>query len=427
MATWQARIDAFDAGYSVEVAAAATTALAAGGYTTPAAAAGMLEADLEANFEWPTGPARALVRRLVRGLVDEESAARSAALKASAPSSTQLGEGLGAVSALALAGLVSQPSTQPASTVDVQDMLKESGLKDIDFSMLPETSVFKLLQDSTKEALAAKRVPFAYVELTSKETLPPWLPLDALGGKMGEHHDWADAKDTPLGQLGAALKHAARAPRFFRTMAQWNGAFTRFLVAAVAAGQWTCAQGLAYVNVISSLVDKEQSAGRGPYLAFLYDEMLRRSVARRAEQCDPELVVAKQLVTVQKPILEQAEQRLSTVLAYAGITTRSMASSSRDGDADVSRARAETAAAGALSKQTAAAQAAQKKAEAASKALSRQQEEMLQRADAIASRSRSPPKGRGRGRGQQQRDERRKNWSRNHNKNEKGNYSRKRW
>ena len=60
--------------------------------------------------------------------------------------------------------------------------------------------------------------------------------------------------------------------------------------------------------------------GQSPFLAFLYEELVRKSRARRAGKGGPSLNIAKEAMTVDKDLLDIARHRLAEVLKEAGLT-----------------------------------------------------------------------------------------------------------
>lgn len=114
---------------------------------------------------------------------------------------------------------------------------------------------------------------------------------------------------------------------------------------------------------------------RPPYAAFLYDELARRQWARRAEKRDPSWELSKDVLKVDKDLLEMVHQRLSSVLQQAGVE---QSTGSGGGSAAVQH--------------LAAAEAAQKRAEQVSKQLVDAQKQIFAKAAAMnASQQHKPP------------------------------------
>eukprot|EP00959_Pyramimonas_sp_CCMP1952_P185687 3882245-Pyramimonas_sp.AAC.1 len=67
-----------------------------------------------------------------------------------------------------------------------------------------------------------------YVDITSADILPMWIPSESVGGAAAVVEQAAGADGTTeatVSKLAAALKAASATPRMFRTTAQWAGAF----------------------------------------------------------------------------------------------------------------------------------------------------------------------------------------------------------
>ena len=67
---------------------------------------------------------------------------------------------------------------------------------------------------------------------------------------------------------------------------------------------------LSHANQMYKLAEEERIAGTGPALVFVYDELLRKSIATRAEWCDPSLDLLTAFGEVEKQVLEAARTRL---------------------------------------------------------------------------------------------------------------------
>ena len=361
------------------------------GLTTPDLADGALEADV--NFTDVEAPVRALVRRTLRMLVDVAEAKRAGARTQTASSSTaptgqdfahtaavtEMLEALGPdASAMSVANVMAHGGKE----VNVQEALSNAKMDKLDYTLQAEHAIWQLLQSESDAGRKEGRVAFSYVDLTSKGLLPMWLAPDAVGGSAcwGGEADWnLDPRTTSatLGQLGQALKRATQQPKFFRSLAQWTAAFNRYALVAVTLGHLSWPMVLSHVDVIMRMAEDCRMQNVSPYVAILYDDLLRKSIAQRAQRKDPDLKMDEIFKSCVKEIREAAQQRLSHVLAAAGLTMRGSS-------AQLPQSEQTTVAAdGALAKQAASAEALQRRAEAAARSMATQQEELNRRQAAM--------------------------------------------
>ncbi|CAK0804488.1 unnamed protein product [Prorocentrum cordatum] len=299
---------------------------------------GITESELIAADGAPTGIAsRGLLRRALRTAECVAQAKRQTAAGANAAPQAAAGAAGGAAgpppggSALALASQWQPPA---APTVDVRDLLTKAKLEKLPFHMQPEQAVFESLNKDTMAARAQERKPFAYVDLTSKEVLPLWLPIESIGGKLalaGENELLnAESSTATLSQLQNMICHH---------------------------------------DLIMQLAESERAAGSPPLLAVIYDEMARKAWSSRAARKDPEFVLDDLVQVQDKPVLTAARGRLASVLRTAGI---------QDSDSARPRADAATEREPILAKQQAAIDALTKRANDASKQTAQQQEAFRQ-------------------------------------------------
>jgi len=228
--------------------------------------------------------------------------------------------GGGGASAMALAQVLSG-----AKQADVQALLRGAGLDDLPHHIQAEQSLWQVLWSATEAGRASQppATPFVYVDLTSRACLPIWLLPEAIGGKLtlpGEQ-EWVpqqEGSSSTLTQLSQALKGAVGGPRFFRTLAQWVAAFQRYATTAVATGQlnWTLVS--CHIDVVMSVA--EQVRPLTPLTAILYDDMVRKNWAYRAERRDPSLKLCEVMSVIDKTVLEAAKQRIEATLKAAGVT-----------------------------------------------------------------------------------------------------------
>ena len=114
---------------------------------------------------------------------------------------------------------------------------------------------------------------------------------EAVGGhtpRPGEFDGDPNADTASLGALGrASFKGALEKPRYFRNMVQWSAVWHRYATAAVAMAQMTWPMVLSHANQMYKLAEEERISGIGPALVFIYDKLLRKSIATRAEFVRP--------------------------------------------------------------------------------------------------------------------------------------------
>ena len=193
-----------------------------------------------------------------------------------------------------------------------------------------EMEVFKVMEaENLAAAKVPKRVAFSYIDLTAKTVLPLWLPADVIGGAAAFSADLTNSDTGSLAAIGRALQAATSQKKIFRTHAQWLGCFTKYSVAAVAAKQMTFANVLTYLNTLSRLQEAETS--KKFYVMVLYDDALRRSLARRAEARVPGLDLSAEFGVIDKQILEACRGRVDAVMSAHGLrdgTTSNATSSS---------------------------------------------------------------------------------------------------
>ena len=400
MADWTTFLAQVDTPSAIEsVIEAAAKVFTTAGVVKPQQADGILEGDLD--FEGVAAPSRALVRRALRS-INEVQEAKKASAKAGSPhgdhsAAQTTAAGASAVSpthSVAVTGMLEVLGTEASAAavanvmahggkdLDVMAALTAKELQDTDYTHQAETAVWQLLQSETEAAARESREAFAYVDLTCKALQPMWSAPEATGGtaSWGGEADWGldpNASSATLGQLGQALKKATAQPRFFRSLAQWTAAFLRYAVAAVAMGHLKWPMVIAHIDVVCRISEECRSSGRSPFLAILYDDLLRRSVATRVQRKDPSIKLSTVFLTDVKPVREAAELRLAQTLQAAGLASQWNRTEPQGASGS------SVAAEGALTKQASAAEALQRRAESASRALAAQQEELNRRQAAM--------------------------------------------
>jgi hypothetical protein len=274
-----------DALPDAEMMKSAKAFLEEAGFKTPAAAFGISEEKLSKHDKYPEElPVQAFLAHIVHCLdaMTETKRAAAGRLQAASPRARQMpqlpgGEAM-ASSALRLANTLA-----PLTTCDVKTTMDNAGLSKFPYIHTAEHHVFDILQAEADASKLASRQVFCYIDLTSKHILPIWLHPERIGGKL----DFADddmldpsISTCSLASLCQALKSATEWARFFRTVSQWDSCYWRYASAAVALGHLTWLSAVMHCDVEPGgrARERERVAGRGPHLAFLYDELLRRQI-----------------------------------------------------------------------------------------------------------------------------------------------------
>ncbi|CAE8612287.1 unnamed protein product [Polarella glacialis] len=314
------------------------------GAVNAAAAEGFNEADLE-KVKLPEAlPLRACVKRTLRA-VDSVYAAKRMKRQAMQNGTGPTAVGSTALSEGAAANFLAPPLVKTADEA-FHFTCRRTGRCGMQFRITTMRRSYK------GEHL--------YIELTSKDVLPHWVPIDSVGGRIplkGEDDVQLTGNQNvaTLNALTKALRSATDNTRFFRPVPQWMNAFLRYAAVAVCFGHLPWPQIISHVDVIMQLAEVERTKGRPAYAAFVYDDLVRKNFARHAEKKDSNLDIGKEIQTVNKELLEQVQQLLESVLTAAGMNNNSSSSGSQANVAD--------AADSAASKQLAAADVFQKKAQ----------------------------------------------------------------
>ena len=244
----------------------------------------------------------------------KSAAAELANTRQQAAPAPSLSSAMGLASALA-----------PPKSCDTQALLTAASMGDLPFINQCDQAVWDRLHSETQEAKALNRTAYVYMDLTAAGVLPIWLYPEAVGGKSndtGEHDVDAGAEVQTLAKLGQALRGATAGRVFFRSVQQWNGAYWRYALVAIAAEQITMVQAVIHCDMIMQLAEQEKIEKRPPYLAFLYDELLRTQIEKRVQKRDPNINLTDIFSTLDKQLVEVAKQRLSSALKLAGIATK---------------------------------------------------------------------------------------------------------
>ena len=244
----------------------------------------------------------------------KNAAAQLANTQQQAAPAPSLSSAMGLASALA-----------PPKTCDTQALLTAANMGDLPFVNQCDQAIWDRLHAETQEAKTLGRTAYLYIDLTSAGVLPIWLYPEAIGGKSndtGEHEVDAGAEVQTLAKLGQALRGATAGRLFFRSVQQWCGAYWRYALVAIAAEQITVVQSIIHCDMIMQLAEQEKSEKRLPYLAFLYDELLRKQIEKRVQKRDPNINLTDIFATLDKQLLSVARQRLHAALKLAGIATK---------------------------------------------------------------------------------------------------------
>jgi len=307
MTDWKSFLDTIDAEETDAAVLAATEKYFRDiGMASPAAAAGITNAKLGARTDFPDNPVvQAFISRTVDTLTPVAAARRTALETAGATSSApNLGSAMGLATALA-----------PPKRVNTVAELEKACVKDMPFALMLDQSLVERMSAETDAARAASRPAFLYVELASKEVLPLWIAPESVGGRPDE--DEVRIEDEHVGslaKLGQAIKEATEAKRYFTSVAQWSAAYWKWAPFTAAFGHFTWSQALLHFNSVMRLVEEEKIEGRGPSLAFLFDDMLRRQIEKRAEKADPTLRLDSLLAEADRSTVAAARQRLNGLL-----------------------------------------------------------------------------------------------------------------
>ncbi|CAE8587280.1 unnamed protein product [Polarella glacialis] len=154
------------------------------GFASPQEAEGMVEGDILPEQLPASLPAKAFCRRVIRSLEVLHHAKRfkTGALMSVGSPSASLNAHTFSMNAATAAAAMASPSK--ANDVDVQALLEKKDMKTMSFHLMPEQCVWNELMAEVELAATQGRVAFSYIDLTSKDILPVWIPVDAVGGRF---------------------------------------------------------------------------------------------------------------------------------------------------------------------------------------------------------------------------------------------------
>ncbi|CAE8721829.1 unnamed protein product, partial [Polarella glacialis] len=187
------------------------------------------------------------------------------------------------------------------NAADVGYFLLKTCLGVLPFHLQADQPMWNAFKNRNDEAKLQGRTPFLYIELTS-------------------------------------LRCATDNTRFSRSVSQWTSTFLRYATVAVGFGHLSWPQIISHVDVIMQPAEAELTKGRPAYAAFVYDDLVRKQFALRAEKKDPNLDIGNQIQTVNKELFEQVRQQLESVLTAAGMNNNSSGSGSQVKVADAAGA-----------------------------------------------------------------------------------------
>ena len=211
--------------------------------------------------------------------------------------------------AAALRGGAAEKSKEDLS---VQDLLAAAqlGLAGLQHHMQVDHTLWLQVMADTESARQKGRQPMTYIDLTSPKLLPTWLPPAAIGAVNTAAAELSPSAPTnELQSLSAALRGALATPRAFRSIAQWQAAFMRFSVLALAVGQWTLPQIISYVAMLMQLAEEERSRGASPLIITIYDALSRIEWAQRCLRCDQTFDLEVATSVIDERLLAAAKTR----------------------------------------------------------------------------------------------------------------------
>ena len=223
---------------------------------------------------------------------------------------SEMVEMLGATSALEIAQQLAGMKGGGTEMSTVQDYLGESGMEALPFWLVADDQVFRALKIECIAAEKSNKVPFTFVDLTSRHLLPLWLPTDAIGGRFVPDHAPAAGTNTePLQALGSALRSSMPSSRSFKSIQQWISCYLKYMVAVVCSKQWTLPQAVAHLAIIMRLSEEGRGKRDGGLLAVVYDCLIRQTWSQRCkagERINFEEVTQK----VHEDVLDAARAKL---------------------------------------------------------------------------------------------------------------------
>ena len=124
------------------------------------------------------------------------------------------------------------------------------------------------------------------------------------------------------------LKQSGTRSRSFRTVAQGDLCYRRYIIAAIATKHSTYAQVMAYHAAVLCLAESSSTLTYGVYFVILYDELAREQQAARAARSDPTLGCFKVATNPAAGVVAATQTRFSSVLQQAGLSAEASAAGS---------------------------------------------------------------------------------------------------
>ena len=274
-------------------------------------------------------------------------------------------------SALAIANAV----VAGQQSVDTLAKLEKALIDSLDLLSYQDAQIWQVLGAERVSASKAGRSAYTYVDSTSKEVLPLWLPQDRVGGELVVALEESGGSQTSqmIHQLINTLEQATQQPLFVGMMAPWVGAGTRNSAMAMASDQRSHSEAMSHPANMCQFAEEFKAEARPIGLRSRNDELIGRDLAKKAEKGRAGLKVKTYLAGGGKRVMAAAKQRILGVLSAARVGSKASLASTNS-TSDFARA---------LVKQEAAAASLAMKADGAELAVTSQQEELTRRHAAI--------------------------------------------
>ena len=141
--------------------------------------------------------------------------------------------------------------------------------------------------------------PFVYADV--KQFMPAWM------GDSSAKDDEDEEAPEAVTQLSNALGLTRHRPKGTLSLTKWMASFDNYMMAAAAVEQWSFPAAYAHKTVVMQ-VAMDQTDGRPPLVAVVYDELVRRRMADRLLKNAPDFHPDKGTHTPDEGLLKQAEK-----------------------------------------------------------------------------------------------------------------------